>query len=285
MRELRSQEQSQEKAAPASSDAELLSTLPGTQHLFEYLTRSQHYHFGYFEDQVDSLRAGMERLALLARAHWRDAEPVLDVGCGLGGTTALIAASGYEALGIDPNRRAIAYARQTSGRDSRVAFRECRIEDLLRQDPRFCQRFGTILCTEITQHFADLTTLMQSCRRLLQPSGKLIISDVVTYPALDRCRVPLHRRGAIESAAHDSGMATVVNRDITKEVIPTLGLLEAGIAEQEMAMHQFFGNLRPRLTAEVTEFFHSLDSLQSGFANGDLVYETWVFEPCQDQEH
>ena len=32
------------------------------------------------------------------------------------------------------------------------------------------------------------------------------------------------------------------------------------------------------------EFLSSLDSLQRGFIDGDLVYETCVLEPCLDQE-
>src|SRR5512145_1008403 len=90
--------------------AMVILALPHPLHLFEFLTRSGHYHMGLAPAEGEPLSRAMDRLISVCLARLAPGSRVLDVGSGLGGTVTLLAQAGFRAVGVDPDWRAVAYA-------------------------------------------------------------------------------------------------------------------------------------------------------------------------------
>jgi 2-polyprenyl-3-methyl-5-hydroxy-6-metoxy-1,4-benzoquinol methylase len=100
-------------------------------------------------------------------------DKVLDVGCGSGVVTDLLASLGAQATGIDANAEAIAYATRTFVRPT-LHFRQGLVEDL----PDAAGTFDAIYCLEVIEHLFEnqVVNLMARCARLLRPGGRLLLT-------------------------------------------------------------------------------------------------------------
>jgi arsenite methyltransferase len=122
---------------------------------------------------------------------------LLDVACG-GGTSALLAARerGCEAVGVDSGEaaleRASALARE-EGLADRVRFRAADAGRL----PFADQGFDALLCECSVSTFADKPAAVAEMWRVLRPSGRVAISDVV----VDEERLPAALHGPLATIA------------------------------------------------------------------------------------
>lgn len=103
---------------------------------------------------------------------------VLDVGCGVGGTSVHIAESrGARVVGVNISRVQLAAARRLAAR-SRAAY----LLEYSRQD--FCHTtfddhaFTRILGFESVSHVADRPAFLEEAFRLLSPGGRLVVADL-----------------------------------------------------------------------------------------------------------
>lgn len=103
---------------------------------------------------------------------------LLDVGCGHGVLAALLLHGHPErrVVGIDPDERKIAWARESVGRDARAEFRACTIETLAAERPASfdCVLVADVLCLIARDAWAPL---LAAARRLLRPGGRLVLKD------------------------------------------------------------------------------------------------------------
>jgi 2-polyprenyl-6-hydroxyphenyl methylase/3-demethylubiquinone-9 3-methyltransferase len=117
--------------------------------------------------------APLDRVA--ARAN---GTTLLDVGCGHGVLAALLLHDHPERriVGIDPDERKIAWARQSVGRDARAEFRAGTIETLAAERPASfdCVLIADVLCLLARTEWAPL---LAAARRLLRPGGRLVLKD------------------------------------------------------------------------------------------------------------
>jgi SAM-dependent methyltransferase len=111
----------------------------------------------------------------------RPGERVLEVGCGTGWLTSLLAEAGVHALGIDFSSTQIDRARRTAhatGQDL-----EFRVTDLgsLRKDG---QRFDVVITHAVLHHLAtdELQDLLDDAVDLLAPGGRFVAVEPVTHP-------------------------------------------------------------------------------------------------------
>ncbi|QJD29838.1 class I SAM-dependent methyltransferase [Methylococcus geothermalis] len=208
-----------------------------------------HVHWGYWDAEPDPVptpaefAAAAERLSseVWQAAEIHDGERVLDVGCGFGGTLASIDAhrSGMTLSGVNIDHRQLLRA----GR-MRVAAAGNTL-DWTRADacalPFADASFDAVLAVECIFHFPDRGRFFAEAWRVLKRGGRLALSDFVPtrmllpavlaaeywpgsrgfYGKVDmRCTADRYAR-----LAADAGFLPVLDRDITRNTLPTYPFL------------------------------------------------------------
>jgi tocopherol O-methyltransferase len=144
-------------------------------------SRTHAYHFGYYNDGIESHRDALENAnRVLARiADVRSGERVLDAGCGLGGSACWLAANiGAIVTGITPVLRQVAQARRVvagRGLQRRVSI----------EFADFCSTpfpdecFDVVWALESLCHAMDKSRFYREARRLLRPGGRLVVAEYI----------------------------------------------------------------------------------------------------------
>lgn len=96
---------------------------------------------------------------------------ILDMGCGVGAFVAHCEAKGYEAIGIDIDRNAIAAARDALGLRQVYALSL----DEFTQRPE-AHRFDAITFFEVLEHLDEPARFISTIKRLLKPAGCIALS-------------------------------------------------------------------------------------------------------------
>jgi len=258
-------------AAPTAPEANReLASLPAPRCLHEFLARSQHDHFGFFETPGDSLREAQDRLVLRGARLLQRNSLVVDVGCGLGGAVNLLAAQGHRVIGIDPCAASIAYAR-TRASSPRAQFVACDLTEFTRRARG--ARFDALLLTEVLAHFPDVGAVLNECRALLRPGGLLLVHEVVQHPSLVPRPGGFHARGALSMAADAAGFDVLEARDLTTRTSPTVARLGRALGEKRQELLGAFAPERAAIARELDEWLARLRALELGFARAELSYQ------------
>ena len=100
---------------------------------------------------------------------------VLDIGCGGGLLSEPVAFWGAEVVGIDASAKLVEVARtHASLVGAPVLYRHALAEDLAEAG----ERFDVILNTEVVEHVADVQRFLESCCRMLKPSGVMVVATL-----------------------------------------------------------------------------------------------------------
>ena len=252
----------------------------------------RHVHWGYWPDpasatgQGEDYAAAAERLALvlLEAAGVRPQERILDVGCGFGGTTALLndRFEGMDLRGLNPDIRQLERARSlVSARPGNTVFFEegdaCAL-------PYPESRFDRVLALESIFHFPSRERFFREAFRTLRAGGTLAITDFVPsaaalplvrlateMPALGRfqyfgrCDLSFTRR-AYRRLAERVGFVPVAGQDITLHTLPTYRFLNGLVDHSPL----------PKGTKIAAE---TLLKMMSLFSNaGLLTYHLFTFQ-------
>jgi 2-polyprenyl-3-methyl-5-hydroxy-6-metoxy-1,4-benzoquinol methylase len=96
---------------------------------------------------------------------------VLDLGCGYGAVSHVIADLGHEVVGVDASENAVALARKKfpAGRFLKADIYDLPFEELE-------NGFDIVLSTEVIEHLFYPRRLVQAARRCLKPGGLFILS-------------------------------------------------------------------------------------------------------------
>lgn len=127
----------------------------------------------------------------LALEPWLKVNPgtrVLDVGCGVGRWSRLLAARGADVTGVDLSPTMIAQAQQRAAAEG-VADR-CRfqVQDLSNLDVG--ERFDLVLGVTVLQHILDpgaLRAALAAMTAHLAPGGRMILLEAAPAALVDRC--------------------------------------------------------------------------------------------------
>lgn len=110
-----------------------------------------------------------ERTAF-ARAHVAAGDRVLDLGCGQGDLTAVLAGTGARAVGIEVAGAAVRRAR---ARHPELTFEFAPIDGAL---PAADGAFDVVWASEVIEHVADTARWLSEVRRVLVPRGRLLLT-------------------------------------------------------------------------------------------------------------
>lgn len=95
----------------------------------------------------------------------------LDVGCGTGYGTAVLAQTARKVLALDVSAESVAFARASyPARNAAFLVADCR------QIPLGSQSVDTVVCFEVIEHLAEQEVLLEEIHRVLRPDGLLAIS-------------------------------------------------------------------------------------------------------------
>ena len=268
--------------APMPAASALLE-LPQPLHLFEFLTGTGHYHYGLFSWN-EELPQALERMAMAGVAHIEPGARVLDVGCGLGGTSDLLAQKGYDVLGIDPCPRSIGYARSRFRR-SRANFLQTDFASFATE--AFAtegggRHFDALLFIEVLQHFPSLPDFFAFCDRLLDVGARIVVLDLAVVPVLPWSKVPCHRVGALAEMAGHRGYEVVERTNLTYDTLPTLPSFLQEMERRREEVVAYFQRHRPGVRRELAQLMRHMRAVHTGFRMGDLVFEFSVFEKTTD---
>jgi len=261
-----------ESVAPAR-----LAALPQPLHLFEFLSGNQHYHFGCHLTPDEPSRIAQDRMSLWGARCFLPGSAVLDVGCGLGGTSRLLAAHGLRVTGLDPEAPLVDYARARSG--PRVRFVTGTLEQHAEPHGRDRVRaVDGVLAIEVLQHFPALADFFGPCRRLLRPGGALVLHFVALNVDVPWPRVPFHRAESVLAAARSHGFDLRIEVDLTAAVLPTLPELLGSLRERRTEIVAAFASAGRAVEAEIDELAFQMSLLQEALEGRQLSYRALAFE-------
>jgi 2-polyprenyl-3-methyl-5-hydroxy-6-metoxy-1,4-benzoquinol methylase len=126
-----------------------------------------------------------------ALAPWLRPAPgtrILDVGCGVGRWSRLLASRGACVTGVDLSPTMIAEARRRASVDGMAGHCHFVVQDSANLDVPGC--FDMVLCVTVLQHILDVDALRSALRRMadhLVPGGRLVILEAAPTRVANRC--------------------------------------------------------------------------------------------------
>lgn len=131
---------------------------------YSYRDSKPRYHHPYLMNPL---------LATLHEAKSATSSPikVLDLGCGNGSLTHLIAQQGYDVVGLDSSQQGITIAQKS--------FPECKFieADIYDQPPAdLINNFDIVISVEVIEHLLFPKELVRYAQKCLKPSGSLILT-------------------------------------------------------------------------------------------------------------
>lgn len=151
-----------------------------------------------------------QRLALEPWLDVRAGMRVLDVGCGVGRWSRLLAARGADVTGVDLSPTMIAQAQQRAEAEGLGGRCRFRVQDLSKLDVG--EQFDLVLGVTVLQHILDLSALRSALLAMtahVAPGGRMILLEAAPAAADDRCDTTVFRargRGTYLNLARDCGL-------------------------------------------------------------------------------
>lgn len=178
---------------------------------------------------IDQLHTGgaPASIALLKKANLPREALILDAGCGLGGSSRLLAKNfNAKVIGVDLADRFIKAAdflTQCTGLEDKVSFKEASVLDLPFED----NTFDVILCQHILMNIQDKKMAVKEFFRVLKKDGQLILHEI-TKGTNENLLFPVPWAGneaisflepwdSLHSLIEKQGFETVFHYDETKE--------------------------------------------------------------------
>src|SRR6201996_666013 len=129
-----------------------------------------------------------QRLALAPWLKVRPGTRVLDVGCGVGRWSRMLAARGAIVTGVDLSPTMIAQAQQRAAAEGVAPRCQFRVQDLSRLEVD--GQFDVVLGVTVLQHILDPELLRDAVRRMtshLAPGGRMVLLEAAPTGIIKRC--------------------------------------------------------------------------------------------------
>jgi hypothetical protein len=211
-------------------------------------------HYGLFEREDEPIAEAQERsTSMLLERLPPPPATLLDVGIGLATTLARLNGSGYRVIGITPDEKQVAMARQRHG--------NLPIECIEFENFESSEPFDVIIFQESSQYI-EAETLFERAKRL---SDRIIVLDEF---AIDSARIasPLPLLDEFLSAAQQCGFTLTESVDLTDRAAPTVDYFIRRIPRY-----------RDRLIADLGLTEQQVDELLTSGKNYRALYGSGVY--------
>lgn len=138
--------------------------------IIEFRTRYGNFHWFYYEKLYSVLRQGPKC-------------KVLDVACGIGFLSVLLAKYGHQVVAIDISKNSIEYARKLAAENNCLDKIEFRVEDICKLDLESDQ-FDIITGEDALHHVIKYPGSVENIYRVLKPGGKIYFSEPFAFNPL-----------------------------------------------------------------------------------------------------
>lgn len=191
--------------------------------LFSKLLPGDFLHYGYFEDvskkpediSLNDIREAQENYGWqIVNLITETSQPVLDIGCGMGGLIALMTQKGIKVVALTPDKNQAKHIREKYA-DTQLL--ECRFEDMKAED--FPAYFGTVITSESLQYL-KLDQALPIIDKILQNGGKWIVCDY--FKINDKQGKGGHNWELFTEKLEEKGFRITYQKDITPNVLPTI---------------------------------------------------------------
>ncbi|MCF8120603.1 MAG: GNAT family N-acetyltransferase [Deltaproteobacteria bacterium] len=200
---------------------------------YHCIFKSDHLHLGFWpEDAVElSAEEALHNLfELLASFLPEPPAKILDVGCGLGLSSHLLASRGYAVTAIDASNAHVEYATSQYGA-SGAHFKTLAFLDS--DESVFAEgTYDALFFQECFQYLSPLDENMKKARYLLKDKGVIVLADEVCYDRKRTSDAGVHLSFDIYVSLSENGFRIIQNRKIGTNVMPTYGLIINRLAEQ-----------------------------------------------------
>jgi ubiquinone/menaquinone biosynthesis C-methylase UbiE len=240
-----------------------------------------HVHWGYWElpaqakTSHEDFAAAAENLSQLIykAAHVKNAQKILDVGCGFGGTIASLNQhyQEMELVGLNIDERQLIRARQhvTPTGTNTIHFQQgdaCAL-------PFADNSFDVVLAVECIFHFPSREQFFKEVYRVLKPGGYLALSDFLLRKKLAKlhnlkisqhltngffgaCNVQYNQE-KYRQLAQTANLTVEVERNITQNTLPTYSYFRSFIREPKL--HKTMGIMLTLVCTELLSRVHALE--------------------------
>ncbi|MCJ1377819.1 hypothetical protein MMC17_000915 [Xylographa soralifera] len=277
---------------------------------YYYSLWGEHIHHGYFLEPTDSKEAAQTRLIdlLLERSGLFIGSTVLDVGCGIGGTTRYLARNhGCRVTGLTISGRQVELARTLTAKEAIPGFLQDHADEFTQLGDggaRFVEldademgayfstvpnkaTFDCVWISEAMSHLPDKRLFFCNACKLLNPGGKLVVADWFKAEGLTTAQLdadikpiedgmllpPLCEPPEYVHLAKEAGLAIFSEPfDISNEVSKTWDISWSLIQTPGLwafALSQGRDGIA---------FLQSFRAMRRGYANGTFRYSVMVFK-------
>jgi|SRR3989344_8770111 len=246
----------------------------------------EHIHHGYYLNGKESKEKATENLIklIVSKAKIKHHSKVLDIGCGVGGTSIWLAKNyDCDVTGITISPVQVRMAEKAS--------RVIKISNM----PHFFVfdannlnlkgKYDLLWAVEMISHLEKRKEFFNNCSRLLKKDGKLCIADwfkkenltekeesKYIEPINDRMMVSLWTSKEYISELEKNGLKLIYHKNISNEVKKTWDICLNIIKKKE------FWDLAIMHGMEFVNFLKAFQDMKKGFDSGAFRYEVIIFE-------
>jgi cyclopropane fatty-acyl-phospholipid synthase-like methyltransferase len=208
--------------------------------LYAQLLPGDFLHYGYFENpNVDPRNISLNDIYAAQAAYGKQIveqitdlqNPVLDIGCGMGGLIALMEEKGLKTIALTPDKNQVKYV---SEKYKNAKLLPCRFEDMPAGD--YPAYFGTVVTSESLQYL-KLDEALPIVSKILKSGGKWVACDYFkTGVAGEKSG---HNWELFNSKLAAQGFKITYQRNITPNVLPTIAYAHMWATQIGMPIKEF----------------------------------------------
>jgi hypothetical protein len=219
-------------------------------------------HYGYFDNpnvspielSISDLEKAQTRYAEKIIDHIVDSKnPILDVGCGMGGLSEMIHKKGLHPECLTPNKNQIEFINKTF---PQLTTYNCKFEEY-----QTAKKYGTIINSESLQYI-PLKMAFEKVYNITLPQSRWIITDYFRISD-SGINTSSHLMSDFLTEIKNSKWRIIYEEDITKNILPTLSYINLYVERFLKPIKHFaYEKLRykkPKLYYMTTSLRESID--------------------------
>lgn len=194
--------------------------------LYARLLPKDFLHYGYFDNpdidphdiSINHLYRAQEDYAKQIVNLISDFEnPVLDIGCGMGGLIPLIQLKNKNVVALTPDKNQVKHITE---KYTPVPVLSCKFEEM--ETNSYSKHFGTLITSESLQYL-KLNEALPVMQKILKQNGKWIACDY--FKKGEAGEKSGHNWALFKQKLSENGFSITYHRDITGHVLPTIAYI------------------------------------------------------------